>query len=89
MFWPNPEDPEGRARFILDDPSKALLLKGFEQTGRASVQDINRASKLVGRDMYNFAQIMAPNPFGIFFRCTFFADFSRDVYLASTHGYVP
>ena len=63
---------EGRARFILDDPSEAYLWKGLEETGRASVQPINRASKLVSRDMYNFAQVRAPNPFGIFSRRTFF-----------------
>ena len=25
VFWPNPEDPEGSARFVLDDPSEAYL----------------------------------------------------------------
>ncbi|XP_021303813.1 basic salivary proline-rich protein 3-like [Sorghum bicolor] len=25
MIWPNPDDPEGRARFVLDDPSESYL----------------------------------------------------------------
>ena len=53
----NPEDPDGRAMFILDDPSKAYLWKGLEETGHASVQAINRAFELVSRDLYNFAQV--------------------------------
>ena len=73
MVWPNPEDPEGRARFVHDDPTEAYFWKSLEETGRASVQAINRAAELVGRDLHNFAQIWAPNPFGIF--CLFFWPF--------------
>ena len=25
LIWPNPDDPEGRARFVLDDPSESYL----------------------------------------------------------------
>ena len=25
VIWPNPDDPEGRARFVLDDPSESYL----------------------------------------------------------------
>jgi hypothetical protein len=25
IIWPNLEDPEGRARFVLEDPSEAYL----------------------------------------------------------------
>ena len=25
MIWPNPNNPEVRARFVLDDPSEAYL----------------------------------------------------------------
>jgi len=54
-MWPNPEDPEGRARFVLDDPSEEYLWKGLQECGRTSVLAINRASELMSRDMYNFA----------------------------------
>jgi hypothetical protein len=53
--------------FILDDPSKAYLWKGLEETGHASVQAINRAFELVSRDLYNFAQVQVPNPSGILY----------------------
>ena len=46
VIWPDLDDPEGRARFVLDDPSEAY------QCGRASVEVINRVSELVSRDMY-------------------------------------
>jgi len=55
MIWPNPDDPEGRARFVLDDPSEAYLWRGLEESGRASVDAINRTSELVGWDMFKFA----------------------------------
>ena len=57
MIWPNPDDPEGRARFVLDDPSEAYLWRGLEECGRASVDAINRASELVSRDMFKFSQV--------------------------------
>jgi hypothetical protein len=41
VVWPNPEDLEGRAKFILDDPTKAYFWKGLEETGRASMKAIN------------------------------------------------
>jgi len=47
VIWPDIEDPEGRARFVLDDPSKAYLWQGLEECGNASVEAINRAE--VGR----------------------------------------
>lgn len=37
VIWPNPEDQDGRARFVPDDPFEAYLWKGLEETGRASV----------------------------------------------------
>ena len=57
MIWPNPHDPKGRARFMLDDPSEACLWWGLEECGRASVDAINWASELVRRDMFKFAQV--------------------------------
>ena len=57
VIWPNPDDPEGRARFVLDDPSESYLWRGLEECGRASVEALNRASELVSRDMFKFAQV--------------------------------
>ena len=57
VVWPNPDDPEGRARFVLDDPSEAYLWRGLEECGRASVEALNRASELVSRDMFKLAQV--------------------------------
>ena len=57
VIWPNPDDPEGRARFVLDDPSEAYLWRGLEECGRASVEAINRAFELMSRDMFKFAQV--------------------------------
>ena len=42
VIWPDLEDPEGRARFVLDDPSEAYLWQGLEECGRANVKAINR-----------------------------------------------
>ena len=55
VFWPNLDDAEGGARFVLDDPSEDYLWQGLDACGRASVEAINRVSQLVGRDMYNLA----------------------------------
>ena len=60
VFWPNLDDVEGRARFVLDDPSEAYLWQGLDACGRASVEAINRASELVSRDMYNLGQVRLP-----------------------------
>jgi len=57
VIWPNPDDPEGRARFVLDDPLESYLWRGLEECGRASVEALNRASELVSRDMFKFAQV--------------------------------
>ena len=54
VIWPNPDNPEGRARFVLDDPSESYLWRGLEECGRASVEALNRASELVSRDMFKF-----------------------------------
>ena len=59
VIWPNPDDPEGRARFVLDDPSESYLWRGLEECGRASVEVLNRASELVSRDMFKFAQVQS------------------------------
>ena len=63
IFWPDPKDPEGRARFVLDDPSEAYLWQGLEECGRASVQAINRASELMIWDMYKLAQVRVSSLF--------------------------
>jgi len=60
VFWPNLDDTEGGARFVLDDPSEDYLWQGLDLCGRASVEAINRASQLVSRDMYNLAQVRLP-----------------------------
>jgi len=57
VFWPNLDDTEGGARFVLDDPSEAYLWQGLDACGRASIEAINRASELVSRDMYKLAQV--------------------------------
>ena len=56
-IWPNLGDAEGGARFILDDPSENYLWQGLDACGRAGVEALNRASQLVGRDMFNLAQV--------------------------------
>ena len=61
VFWPNLDDAEGGARFVLDDPSEAYLWQGLDACGRASVEAINRAPELVSRDMYKLAQVMLPS----------------------------
>ena len=61
VIWPNPDDPEGRARFVLDDPSEAYLWRGLEECGRASVEAINWASEPVSWDMFKFAQVRSPS----------------------------
>jgi len=61
MIWPNPNDPEERARFVLDDPSEAYLWRGLEECRRASAEAINRASELVSRDMFKFAKVRSPS----------------------------
>ena len=57
VFWPNLDDAEGGARFVLDDPSEDYLWQGLDACERASAdaEAINRASQLVSRDMYNLA----------------------------------
>jgi len=60
VFWPNLDDAEGGARFVLDDPSEAYLWQGLDACGRASVEALNRASELVSRDMFNLAQVRLP-----------------------------
>ena len=55
VIWPNLDDAEGGARFVLDDLSEDYLWQGLDACGHASVEAINRASQLVARDMYNFA----------------------------------
>ena len=57
VVWPDLDDAEGRARFVLDDPSEAYLWQGLDACGRANVEAINRASELVSRDMYKLAQV--------------------------------
>jgi len=57
VIWPNLDDAEGGARFVLDDPSEDYLWQGLDACGHASVEAINRASQLVNRDMYNLAQV--------------------------------
>jgi len=57
VIWPNLNDGEGGARFVLDDPSEDYLWQGLESCGRACVEAINRASQLVARDMFNLAQV--------------------------------
>ena len=57
VLWPNLNDAEGGARFVLDDPSEDYLWQGLDACGRASVEAINRASQFVSRDMYNLAQV--------------------------------
>ena len=42
VIWPDLDDPEGRARFVLDDPSEAILWQGLDACGHASVEAINR-----------------------------------------------
>jgi len=61
VFWPNLDDAEGGARFVLDDPSEVYLWQGLDACGRASVEAINRASELVSRDMYKLAQVRVPS----------------------------
>ena len=60
VFWPNLNDAEGGARFVLDDPSDSYLWQGLDACG-ASVEAINRASELVSRDMYNLVQVRPPS----------------------------
>ena len=60
VFWPDLDDTEGGARFVLDDPSEVYLWQGLDACGRASVEAINRASELVSRDMYKLAQVRLP-----------------------------
>jgi len=55
VIWSNPDDPEGRARFVPDDPSEAYLWRGLEECRCASVEALNRASELVSRNMFKFA----------------------------------
>ena len=57
VIWPNLGDAEGGARFILDDPSESYLWQGLDWCGRVGVEGLNRATQLVGRDMYNLAQV--------------------------------
>ena len=64
VIWPDLEDLEGRARFVLDDLSEAYLWQGLEECERASVEAINRPSELVSRDMYKLAQVRSPPLFG-------------------------
>ena len=59
MIWPNPDNPEGRARFVLDDPSESYLWRGLEECGHASVEALNRASELVSRDMFMFTEVQS------------------------------
>jgi len=57
MIWPNLGDAKGGARFVLDDSSENYLWQGLDACGRAGVEALNRASQLVGRDMFNLAQV--------------------------------
>ena len=57
VIWPNLGDAEGGARFVLDDPSENYLWQGLDACGRAGVEALNRATQLVGRDMFNLAQV--------------------------------
>jgi len=54
VIWPNLGIG---ARFVLDDPLKNYLWQGLDACGRAGVEALNRASQLVGRDMFNLAQV--------------------------------
>jgi len=63
VVWPNPDNPEGRTRFVLDNPSEAYLWRGLEECGHASVDALNQASELVSRDMFKFAQVKYLSPF--------------------------
>jgi len=62
VIWPNPNDREGRARFMLDDPSEAYLCRGLEECGRTSVEALNRASELVSPNMFKLAQVRSLSP---------------------------
>jgi len=45
VIWLNPDDPEGRARFVLDDPSESYLWRGLVNAGaRASRRSTGRPS---------------------------------------------
>jgi len=61
VFWLDLDDAEGGARFVLDDPSEVYLWQGLDTCRRASVEAIDRASKLVSRDMYKLAQVRLPS----------------------------
>ena len=41
VFWPDLDDAEGGARFVLDDPSEVYLWQGLDVCGHASVKAIN------------------------------------------------
>ena len=73
MIWPDLDDPEGRARFVLDDSSEAYLWRGLKECERASVEAINRASELMSQDMYKLAQVRSPSPI----KCLLFASWFR------------
>jgi len=41
----------------MDDPSENYLWQGLDACGRAGVEALNRATQIVGRDMFNLAQV--------------------------------
>ena len=63
VIWPNLDDPEGRARFMLNDPAEAYLWRGLEECGHASVEALNKASELVSRDMFKLTQVRPLSPY--------------------------
>ena len=62
VVWPDLNDAEERARFVLDDLSEAYLWQGLDACGRANVEAVNRASELMSQDMYKLAQVILPSP---------------------------
>jgi hypothetical protein len=57
VIWPNLADPEGGARFVLDNHTEAYLWKGLEETGHARMKAINQGAELVGWDFSNFTRV--------------------------------
>jgi len=71
MIWPNLNNPEAGARFVLDDPTELYLWRGMRETGRTAMNTINQLAELVGRDFFKLAKVYGiPVPFdGLFGFC--------------------
>jgi hypothetical protein len=57
MIWPNLDDTEAKARFILDDPTELYFCHGMWEMCPTTMNALNQVAELIGRDLFKFSEV--------------------------------